>query len=95
MALSRTQVTVMLGIAQTLSWASSYYLLAVLARPISQSTSTSYSLVFGAFWSQAFDAADAGARALGALSGSAVTLTAALSVTAAVLVARAVKRRPR
>jgi len=49
MALSRTQVTVMLGIAQTLSWASSYYLLAVLARPISQSTSTSYSLVFGAF----------------------------------------------
>jgi hypothetical protein len=49
MALNRTQVTVMLGIAQTLSWASSYYLLAVLARPISQSTSTSYSLVFGAF----------------------------------------------
>ena len=38
-----------LGTAQTLSWASSYYLLAVLARPISQSTSTSYSLVFGAF----------------------------------------------
>ena len=49
MALNRTQVTVMLGIAQTLSWASSYYLLAVLATPISQSTSTSYSLVFGAF----------------------------------------------
>jgi MFS family permease len=48
MALNRTQVTVMLGIAQTLSWASSYYF-AVLARPISQSTSTSYSLVFGAF----------------------------------------------
>ena len=45
MALNRTQVTVMLGIAQTLSWASSYYLLAVLAKPISQSTSTSYSLV--------------------------------------------------
>ena len=49
MALNRTQVTVLLGIAQTLSWASSYYLLAVLAKPISQSTSTSYSLVFGAF----------------------------------------------
>ncbi|CAM4371040.1 Major facilitator superfamily MFS_1 [Comamonas aquatilis] len=49
MALNRTQVTVMLGIAQTLSWASSYYLLAVLAKPISLSTSTSYSLVFGAF----------------------------------------------
>ena len=49
MALGRKQVTVMLGIAQTLSWASSYYLLAVLAKPISQSVGTSYSLVFGAF----------------------------------------------
>ena len=49
MALNRKQVTVMLGIAQTLSWASSYYLLAVLAKPISQSVGTSYSLVFGAF----------------------------------------------
>lgn len=49
MALNRTQVTVMLGIAQTLSWASSYYLLAVLAKPISQTVGTSYSQVFGAF----------------------------------------------
>ena len=47
--MNRKQVTVMLGITQTLSWASSYYLLAVLAKPISQSTETSYSLVFGAF----------------------------------------------
>lgn len=49
MALNRTQVTVMLGVAQTLSWASSYYLLAVLAQPISRTIGTSYSLVFGAF----------------------------------------------
>lgn len=49
MALNRTQVTVILGVAQTLSWASSYYLLAVLAQPISRTIGTSYSLVFGAF----------------------------------------------
>ncbi|MGB6007787.1 MFS transporter [Castellaniella sp.] len=60
MALNRTQVTVMLGIAQTLSWASSYYLLAVLAKPIGQSTSTSYSLVFGAFSAALLVAAAAG-----------------------------------
>lgn len=60
MALNRTQVTVLLGIAQTLSWASSYYLLAVLAKPISQSTNTSYSLVFGAFSSALLVAAAVG-----------------------------------
>lgn len=60
MALNRTQVTVMLGIAQTLSWASSYYLLAVLAKPIGQSTNTSYSLVFGAFSGALLVAAAAG-----------------------------------
>ncbi|MNY84670.1 putative sialic acid transporter [compost metagenome] len=49
MQLSRTQVTVILGITQTLSWASSYYLLGVLANPISQSIDTSYALVFAAF----------------------------------------------
>lgn len=49
MQLSRTQVTVILGLTQTLSWASSYYLLGVLAKPISQSIDTSYALIFGAF----------------------------------------------
>lgn len=48
MTLKRTHVTVSLGIAQTLAWASSYYLLAVLAKPISQSVEISYSLVFAA-----------------------------------------------
>ena len=60
MALNRTQVTVMLGVAQTLSWASSYYLIAVLAKPISLSTSSSYSLVFGAFSAALLVAAAAG-----------------------------------
>lgn len=49
MLLHRTHVTIILGIAQTLAWASSYYLLAVLATPISQSIDISYSLVFAAF----------------------------------------------
>ena len=31
---SRTRVVVMLGIAQTLAWASSFYLPAILAKPI-------------------------------------------------------------
>lgn len=49
MPLNRTHVTIVLGIAQTLSWASSYYLLAVLAEPISKTIDISYSFVFGAF----------------------------------------------
>lgn len=49
MSLSRTHVTVILGLTQTLSWASSYYLLGVLAKPISHSIDTSYALIFGAF----------------------------------------------
>lgn len=44
-----TQTTVMLGLAQTLSWASSYYLPAVLAGPISRAIGMSYSTVFAAF----------------------------------------------
>ena len=46
---SRTQTTVMLGVAQTLSWASSYYLPGVLAGPISHAIGVSYSMVFAAF----------------------------------------------
>lgn len=45
----RTQTTVMLGLGQTLSWASSYYLPAVLAGPISHAIGMSYSTVFAAF----------------------------------------------
>lgn len=46
---SRTTTTVMLGVAQTLAWASSYYLPAVLAGAISRDVGTSPSTVFGAF----------------------------------------------
>lgn len=60
MALNRTQVVVMLGMTQTLSWASSCYLLAVLARPISQSVGSSCSLVFGAFFAALLLAAAVG-----------------------------------
>ncbi len=46
---SRTTTVIMLGIAQTLAWASSYYLPAVLAGGISRDVGTSSATVFGAF----------------------------------------------
>lgn len=46
---SRTTTTVMLGVAQTLAWASSYYLPAVLASAIGADIGISTSTVFGAF----------------------------------------------
>lgn len=46
---SRSAVVVALGTAQTLAWASSYYLPAVLAGSISEDVGTSASTVFGAF----------------------------------------------
>lgn len=46
---SRTTTTVMLGVAQTLAWASSYYLPAVLAGAIGKDIGISMSTVFGAF----------------------------------------------
>ena len=46
---SRSTTTVMLGIAQTLAWASSYYLPAVLAGVIGRDVGLSTSTVFGAF----------------------------------------------
>lgn len=49
MSPSRTHTTVMLGLAQTLSWASSYYLPAVLAAPIARAVGASYATVFAAF----------------------------------------------
>ena len=39
----------MLGLAQTLAWASSYYLPAVLAGAIGRDIGTSASTIFGAF----------------------------------------------
>lgn len=49
MSASRTRTTVMLGLAQTLSWASSYYLPAVLAAPMGLAVGASYATVFAAF----------------------------------------------
>lgn len=46
---NRTTTTVLLGVAQTLGWASSYYLPAVLAGAIGKDTGISTSTVFGAF----------------------------------------------
>ncbi|RCW66079.1 MFS transporter [Pseudorhodoferax soli] len=46
---SRTTTTVLLGVAQTLAWASSYYLPAILADAIARDLGTTSSAVFGAF----------------------------------------------
>ena len=46
---SKMTTTVMLGVAQTLAWASSYYLPAVLADPMGRDTGMSSSGIFGAF----------------------------------------------
>lgn len=47
--MSRTGVVFAIGTAQTVAWASSYYLPAVLADPIAASLSLSHTWVFGAF----------------------------------------------
>jgi len=46
---SRSSVTAALGAAQTLAWASSYYLPAILADPIAEGTGLSRAWVFAAF----------------------------------------------
>jgi MFS family permease len=46
---SKLAVVVPLGIAQTLAWASSYYLLAILAEPIARDTHVASTAVFAAF----------------------------------------------
>ncbi|MES2570993.1 MAG: MFS transporter, partial [Verrucomicrobiota bacterium] len=46
---TRTATTVKLGLAQTLAWASSYYLPAVLAAPMAAALGTATSTVFAAF----------------------------------------------
>jgi len=61
--MNRTVVVAALGTAQTLAWASSYYLPAILADPIAQGTGVSRSVVFALF---------SGALLLSALFGPAV-----------------------
>jgi predicted MFS family arabinose efflux permease len=46
---SRLSIVLPLGITQTLAWASSYYLLAILADPIARDTGTTTTAVFAAF----------------------------------------------
>jgi len=46
---NRTVITVAVGLAQTLAWASSYYLPAILATPIAHDLGLDSSWVFGAF----------------------------------------------
>jgi MFS family permease len=46
---NRTVITIAVGIAQTLAWASSYYLPAILAAPIAHDLGLANSWVFGAF----------------------------------------------
>ncbi|WP_028603473.1 MFS transporter [Ottowia thiooxydans] len=46
---NRATIIVLLGVAQTLAWASSYYLPAILAGAIGQAVGASSSTVFGAF----------------------------------------------
>ena len=59
---SRRVVVAALGLAQTLAWASSYYLPAILADPISESLSMPRSWIFGAFSMALLIAAFAGPR---------------------------------
>jgi hypothetical protein len=60
---NRTVVVAALGTAQTLAWASIYYLPAILADPIAQGTGVSRTVVFGLF---------SGALLLSAVFGPAV-----------------------
>ena len=46
---SRTTTTVLLGVAQTLAWASSYYLPAILAEPMARDLGIATPTVFVAF----------------------------------------------
>ena len=57
---SRVAVVTALGIAQTLAWASTYYLPAILATPIAQGTGVSRPWVFAAFSASLLIAAVAG-----------------------------------
>jgi hypothetical protein len=49
MIASRLATVLVLGTTQTLAWASSYYLVAILADPIARDLGTSSTAVFAAF----------------------------------------------
>ena len=49
MPISRTTTVVTLGLAQTLSWASSYYLPAILAAPMARDLGVTVATAFAAF----------------------------------------------
>src|SRR5215467_7607827 len=59
---SRTTVVAALGTTQTLAWASSYYLPAILADPIAEGIGVPHAWVFGAFSASLLIAAAAGPR---------------------------------
>ena len=96
MGQSRTIVVAALGTSQTLAWASSYYLPAVLADPISAGIGLPRTWVFGAFTVALLIAAAAGpfvGRAIDRLGGRGVLVVSNL-VLAAGLVLLAVSTGP-
>ncbi|HTP81796.1 MAG TPA: MFS transporter [Alphaproteobacteria bacterium] len=89
---SRSAVTAALGAAQTLAWASSYYLPAILADPIAEGTGLSRAWVFAAFSASLLITAFAGPAVgrmidrrggRGILTASNVVLAAGLIILAA------------
>ncbi len=92
----RTATTVKLGLAQTLAWASSYYLPAVLAAPMAASMGITTSTVFAAFSLALLVSAAAGpwaGRAIDRAGGRPVLMASNL-VFAGALVALSLARQP-
>lgn len=93
---SRAAATLMLGLAQTLAWASSYYLPAVLAGPVGREVGMPEAAVFGAFSMALLFAAGVGpwaGRAIDRVGGRPV-LVASNLVFAAGLAALSQASRP-
>jgi MFS family permease len=93
---SRPRVVTALGIAQTLAWASSYYLPAILAEPIAAGTGVKPTWVFAAFSASLLIAAVAGpfvGRAIDRHGGRGVLVLSSV-VLAAGLFALAAARGP-
>ena len=92
----RTTTTVKLGLAQTLAWASSYYLPAVLATPMAAELGTTASTVFAAFSLALLVSAAVGpwaGRAIDRIGGRPVLIASNL-VFATALVALSLARQP-
>jgi predicted MFS family arabinose efflux permease len=93
---ARTATTVKLGLAQTLAWASSYYLPAVLAAPMAAALGTATSTVFAAFSLALLASAAVGpwaGRAIDRIGGRPVLIASNL-VFAAALVALGLAQAP-